>query len=125
MLKHDLIYFSASSSSTKFYYTILLTILVLIMCGYRWKYTWSEGDTAKYQNIGFLPNHRMLKNASYSIEYLNKTRVKRKICPMFICGTCGLGNAIFQFASAFGIALHLNMKLVIAENDIFIIMLCL
>jgi hypothetical protein len=61
----------------------------------------------------------MLNNASYSIEYLNKPRVKHKICPMFICGACGMGNAIFQFASAFGIALHLNMKLVIAENDIF------
>ena len=119
MLRHDLIYFSDISSSTKFSYTIVLTISVLILCGYRWKYTWSEGDAAKYQNIGFLPSQRMLNNASYSIEYLNKPRVKHKICPMFICGACGMGNAIFQFASAFGIALHLNMKLVIAENDIF------
>jgi hypothetical protein len=89
MLRHDLIYFSDISSSTKFSYTIVLTISVLILCGYRWKYTWSEGDTAKYQNIGFLPSQRMLNNASYSIEYLNKPRVKHKICPMFICGACG------------------------------------
>lgn len=118
-----MLFFSATSSSTKFYFAILLTIniAVLLLCGFtsRWKYTWREGDKTKYKNIGFLPNNMILKNASHSIEYLKKTRVKHTICPMFICETCGLGNAIFQFASAFGIALHLDMKLVIAENDIF------
>ncbi|CAC5358221.1 FUT1_2 [Mytilus coruscus] len=48
-----------------------------------------------------------------------KFRIKHKICPMFECETCGIGNAIFQFASAFGIALHLNMTLVITENELF------
>ena len=38
---------------------------------------------------------------------------------MFICKGCGLGNYIFQFASAYGIALHLNMTLVITKDDIF------
>lgn len=50
----------------------------------------------------------------------NRDQHKHIICPLFSCDTCGLGNFVFQFASAYGIALHLNMTLVITVPDRFI-----
>ncbi|XP_063447312.1 galactoside alpha-(1,2)-fucosyltransferase 1-like [Mytilus trossulus] len=84
----------------------IVTAIVLIIFEYNLYYITQENVSSENQIHMLMPKPKQFK-------------IKHKICPMFECGTCGIGNAIFQFASAFGIALHHNMTLVITENEPF------
>lgn len=84
----------------------IVTAIFLIIFEYNLYYITEENVSSENQIHMLMPKPKQFK-------------IKHKICPMFECGTCGIGNAIFQFASAFGIALHHNMTLVITENELF------
>lgn len=103
-------FFVSASKISRWKHNVCIGGVVFVMCCLLYMRVDMKPDERKLiSDVRREPVHKRNDSSSYK----TRTRHSHRICPLFTCDECGLGNKIFQYASAYGLALHLNMTLVV------------